>query len=69
MTFKYGLTIPVLGGNKLSRFKRWANETVPDLEYRLPPQTPIATDTMTIRLRTLACGQRIRDGLAGSALP
>jgi hypothetical protein len=69
MTFKYGLTIPALGSNKLSRFKRWANETIPDLEYGLPPQAPIETQTLTIRLRTLECGRRIRDALAGGGLP
>jgi len=52
-TFKYGFTFPISGGNKLHRFKTWAAATVPDLDYRLPTQTPIETAAMTIRLRSL----------------
>ena len=52
MSFKYGLTLPALGGNKLARFESWAEQTIPGLAYRLPPQTPIKTETMTIRLRS-----------------
>jgi hypothetical protein len=69
MTFRYGLTIPALGGNKLRRFKQWAHGSLPDLEYRLPPQAPIETDTLTIRLRSPDDGKRIRETLAGGSLP
>ena len=50
MTFKYSVTLPISGGNKLSRFKDWAEQHVPAVRYSLPPQTPIKTDTMTVRL-------------------
>ncbi|HVX72253.1 MAG: hypothetical protein ACTHKD_01160 [Devosia sp.] len=52
-TFKYGFTFPISGGNKLQRFKHWAAANVPDLDYRLPVQTPIETTAMTIRLKSL----------------
>lgn len=69
MTFKYGVAISAPGGNKLRRFKQWANGSLPDLEYRLPPQAPIETDTLTIRLRSLDDGKRIHAALAGGPLP
>jgi hypothetical protein len=69
MTFKYGLTIPAPGGNKLRRFKQWANGSLPDLQYSLPPQASIESETLTVRLRSLADGERIRAALAGGTLP
>jgi hypothetical protein len=36
MTFRYGLSIPAAGGNKVRRLKQWAKEHRPDVEYRLP---------------------------------
>jgi hypothetical protein len=41
MTFKYSVTLPISGGNKLTRFKDWAEQHVPAVRYSLPPQTPI----------------------------
>lgn len=52
MTFKYALTFPMSGGNKLSRFTKWARERVPGIEISLPPQVPIKTETMTVRLKS-----------------
>lgn len=52
-SFKYGFTFPISGGNKLTRFKAWAAANLPGLDYRLPPQTPIETEAMTIRLKSL----------------
>ncbi len=54
MTFKYSATFPISGANKLSRFRDWASAHLPELGYALPPQTPIKTETMTIRLRSVA---------------
>ena len=68
MTFKYGLTVPVRGGNKLKRFREWAAEALPDVEYRLPPQTPVETESMTIRLRSVADRARLLGALP-STLP
>ncbi|MEQ9634968.1 MAG: hypothetical protein RLW68_02660 [Devosia marina] len=53
MTFKYSVTLPVSGGNKLRRFREWADAHLPELSYSLPHQTPIKTETMTVRLLTL----------------
>jgi len=64
MTFKYALTLPISGSHKLARFTDWATEKLPGLQYRLPPQTPIKTETMTIRLRELDDRQRVLTALA-----
>jgi hypothetical protein len=66
MTFKYSLTLPISGSHKLKRFTDWATATLPDLQYRLPPQTPIKTETMTIRLRELDDRARLLTALATS---
>jgi len=64
MTFKYGFTFAISGGNKLQRFENWAREHVPTVEFRLPPQTPIKTETMTVRLKSLEDRQQLLDKLA-----
>ena len=66
MTFKYALTLPISGSHKLTRFTDWAETKLPGLQYRLPPQTPIKTETMTIRLRELDDRQRVLTALADS---
>lgn len=53
MTFKYSVTLPISGGNKLRRFREWVAHHLPDLSYSLPEQTPIKTETMTVRLMSL----------------
>lgn len=68
MTFKHAFTLPAIGGNKLKRFRDWASQHVPELDYRLPPQTPIETRTLTIRLRSLGDIDRVRASLP-EALP
>jgi hypothetical protein len=68
MTFKYSLTLPISGGNKLRRFRDWAEAHLPDMSYNLPPQTPIKTETMTIRLRSLEDRQRMLTTLARSRI-
>lgn len=52
MTFKYSVTLPISGSHKLQRFRAWAEQHLPELSYNLPAQTPIKTETMTIRLRS-----------------
>lgn len=64
MTFKYALTLPISGGNKLQRFTEWVEEHLPGLAYRLPPQTPIKTETMTIRLQSIEDRARVLERLA-----
>ena len=68
MTFKYSVTLPITGGNKLVRFEAWARENLPGLGYSLPPQTPIKTETMTIRLRSPEDRARVLQTLASSPL-
>lgn len=53
MTFKYSVTLPINGGNKLRRFRDWAERHLPELSYSLPQQTPIKTEVMTVRLLSL----------------
>ena len=64
MTFKYSFTFAIAGTNKLQRFETWAREHVPTVEFRLPPQTPIKTETMTIRLNSLDARQALLEKLA-----
>ena len=68
MTFKYSATFPISGGNKLHRFREWAGDALPGLEYNLPVQTPIKTETMTIRLKSLEDRQTLLQKLAGASL-
>jgi len=68
MTFKYSATIPISGGNKLHRFREWAGEFLPELDYKLPVQTPIKTETMTIRLRSLEDRQKLLQKVAEANL-
>lgn len=52
MSFKYAFTFPIAGSNKLQRVKDWAREHAPAIEMSLPPQTPIHSDSITIRLKS-----------------
>jgi hypothetical protein len=65
MTFKYSFTLEAHGANKLRRFKEWMKANLPDLQYSPPPQTPIDSTTLTIRLRSLEDGERIRKAMGG----
>lgn len=68
MTFKYAVTLPISGPNKIARFEQWAGQHLPDLGYSLPPQTPIKTETMTIRLRSPEDRARVLTTLANAPL-
>lgn len=68
MTYKYSVTLPITGSHKLSRFKAWADTHMPDLDYNLPPQTPIKTETMTIRLRSVEDRQALLQNISRSSL-
>lgn len=67
MTFKYSVTLPVSGGNKLRRFREWADAHVPSLSYNLPQQTPIKTETMTNKLLSLEDRQQLLEAFAKSS--
>ena len=68
MTFKYAVTLPISGSHKLSRFRAWAEQHLPEMSYSLPPQTPIKTETMTIRLRSMEDRAAILNTLSKSPL-
>ena len=68
MTFKYSVTLPVSGGDKQRRFREWADRHLPDMSYSLPPQTPIKTETMTVRLLCLEDRARVLQTLAATPL-
>lgn len=67
MTFKYSVTLPINGGNKLRRFREWAEAHVPHMSYSLPAQTPIKTETMTVKLLSLQDRQRLLDAVTKSS--
>jgi hypothetical protein len=68
MTFKYSFTFPISGPNKLPRFKNWAAEHARDVEVSLPPQVPVKSETLTIRLKSLDDRQKLESQLAGAKL-
>ena len=69
MKFKYSVTFPMPGGNKLKRFREWADAHLPDLGYVLPPQTPIKSETLTIRLRSVSDRARVLETMAKASVP
>jgi hypothetical protein len=68
MTFKYSYTFPISGGNKLPRFKDWALENAPEIEVSLPPQVPVKSESMTIRLKSVDDRQKLMTRLVGADL-
>lgn len=68
MTFRYSFTFPINGPNKLPRFKRWATEHASDVDMSLPPQVPVKSEAMTIRLRSADDRQKLLDKLAAAPL-
>lgn len=69
MTFKYSVTLPISGGNKLRRFREWAEQNIPAMSYSLPFQTPIKTETMTIKLRSMDDRAKLLNAFANSSRP
>lgn len=68
MSFKYSFTFPISGPNKLPRFKRWAAEHAPDVDVSLPPQVPVKSEAMTIRLKSVEDRQTLLTKLAAATL-
>ncbi|PSJ62890.1 hypothetical protein C7I85_04775 [Mesorhizobium soli] len=64
MTFRYSFTFPIAGPNKLPRFKHWAVEHAPGIEVSLPPQVPVKSEAMTIRLKSVEDRQKLMTLLA-----
>ncbi|MGB3901114.1 MAG: hypothetical protein WA973_21430 [Mesorhizobium sp.] len=61
MTFKYSFTFPISGPNKLPRFRRWIEQHAPDMPISLPPQVPVKSEAMTIRLKSMEDRQILSD--------
>lgn len=53
MSFRYHHTFPISGPNKLPRFKQWAIEHLPDVKFSLPPQVPVKSTSLTVRLMSI----------------
>lgn len=53
MTFRYSHTFPISGPNKLRRFKQWAVENIPGVAVSLPPQVPVKSMALTVRLKSV----------------
>lgn len=68
MTFKYSYTFPITGPNKLPRFKKWAAEHAAEIEVSLPPQVPVKSEAMTIRLKSAEDRQTLLGRMAGVKL-
>lgn len=52
MSFSYSYTFPMNGPNKLPRFKTWAAENAADIPVSMPPQVPVKSEALTIRLKS-----------------
>ncbi|KQY15160.1 hypothetical protein [Rhizobium sp. Root482] len=65
MTFKYSHTFPISGPNKLPRFKQWAAENIPGVAVSLPPQVPVKSTALTVRLRSAEDRDTLMGKLAG----
>jgi hypothetical protein len=68
MTFKYSFTFPIAGPNKLPRFKRWAEQHAPEVAVSLPPQVPVKSEAMTIRLKSAKDRQMLSDRISQAKL-
>jgi hypothetical protein len=64
MSFKYSFTFPIAGADKLQRLKDWAAQHAPAIEMSLPPQAPIKSASLTIRLKSPADRQALIHKLA-----
>lgn len=68
MSFSYSYTFPISGPNKLPRFKKWAAENAPEIEVSLPPQVPIKSEAMTVRLKSVEDRQVLLSRMTGAKL-
>jgi len=68
MTFRYSYTFPISGPNKLPRFRAWAAEHAPEIAVSLPPQVPVKSEAMTIRLKSAEDRQTLLSRMNGVKL-
>lgn len=64
MSFSYSYTFPISGPNKIPRFRKWAAEHAPEIEVSLPPQVPVKSNAMTIRLKSVEDRQSLLSRMA-----
>lgn len=65
MSFRYSFTLPINGPNKLPRFSQWAAENAPGIEFSLPPQVPVKSASLTVRLRSAEDREALKTKLEG----
>lgn len=53
MSFKYSHRFPIEGPNKLPRFRQWAAHNLPGVAVSLPPQVPVKSVALTVRLKSI----------------
>jgi hypothetical protein len=68
MTFRCICTFPISGPNKIPRFKKWVAENTPDIPVSLPPQVPVKSESLTVRVRSLADREALLARLQGVKL-
>ena len=68
MTFRYSYTFPISGPNQLPRFRKWAAENAPEIEVSLPPQVPVKSEALTIRLKSVEDRQALMTRMGGAKL-
>lgn len=68
MSFNYSFTFPISGPNKLPRFKDWAAQHAPEIAVSLPPQVPVKSEALTVRLKSHEDRQTLMTRLAGAKL-
>jgi hypothetical protein len=65
MSFNTSLTFAISGPNKLPRFKSWAETNAPEIPVSLPPQVPSASESLTIRLKSVTDRDTLAARLTG----
>lgn len=67
MSFKYSHTFPISGPNKLPRFKDWAAQNLPGVAVSLPPQVPVKSTALTVRLKSVEDRDALMAKLEGAS--
>lgn len=67
MSFKYSHTFPIIGPNKLPRFKDWAAQNLPGVAVSLPPQVPVKSTALTVRLKSIEDRDALMAKLEGAS--
>ncbi len=68
MTFRCSCTFPISGPNKLLRFRQWAAANATDIPFILPPQVPVKSERLTIRVKSIEARDALLSRLDGAKL-